>query len=127
MYNYTVLEDDAGLILFVYPVGKDESESVYVSSGFEYHPGDLMDCLQALDNGACPLDVDWGWDWNIVTDSDLIDDVGDESLWDLFYVKQYPKPKIIVWNEVTLKGESIPHYNYDDMGVFGQIEFEVEE
>ena len=125
MYNYTVLEDDAGLYLFVYPVGMNETESVYVGNSFEYHPGELRACLQALNNGSCPLEE--GWDWNLITDSDLIDEVGDNSLWDLLYVQQYPKPKIIAWNEVDLDDESIPHYDYDSMGVFGQIEFGLDE
>lgn len=59
MKKYQVIEDNGGgLTLIVYG---ENGEIEYIHTGYEYHPGGLLDDLEALKNGDDPAH---DWDGN---------------------------------------------------------------
>lgn len=57
MRKYEVLEDNGGgLHLAVF--SEDEKEVVYFHSGYEYYPGELLESIEAICEGAQP-ELEW--------------------------------------------------------------------
>lgn len=106
-FDYSVVEDNGGgLHLFLFAPGKNEPVTGF--SDFEYTPGALIQCIDALDAG----DDASTWEGRM---SDVVD------MWQMYLDSEFGEYVVICYGE---KGNRTLYPNR--MGRAGQIEFGTE-